>query len=70
MSNFFLGLVIFILLIGFGIYILWRGQRSLHLQLDGRLSQIVSMTEQLAHAQGVKIGRAEVEAEHKARDEN
>jgi hypothetical protein len=63
MSTFFLGLVIFLLLVGFGIYILHRGQKSLHTQLDGRLTELLTVTKALAHAQGVTAGRAQVETE-------
>jgi hypothetical protein len=66
MSQFFWGLIIFLLLIGFGIYILARGQKALHKQLDGRLTELLSVAKALAHSQGVAIGRAEAEAEHKA----
>jgi hypothetical protein len=66
MSSFFLGLVIFLLLVGFGIYILARGQKALHKQLDGRLTELLTVAKALAHSQGVAIGRAEVTAEQKA----
>jgi hypothetical protein len=58
--NIFFPVVIFILLIGFGIYILARGQKALHRQLDGRLTELLVVTKALAHSQGVAIGRAEI----------
>jgi hypothetical protein len=65
--NIIFPIIIFVLLIGFGIYILVRGQKSLHKQLDGRLTQLLTVTEALAHAQGVKIGRAEIIDEQQQR---
>jgi hypothetical protein len=58
--NIIFAAIAFLLLVGFGIYILMRGQKALHKQLDGRLTQLLTVTEALAHAQGVKIGRAEI----------
>ena len=67
MSNFLLGLGLFLALMGFGIYLLWRGQKALHDQLDGRLSELVKVTKELAHSQGVKAGRAEAKKEARER---
>ena len=68
MSQFFWGLGIFLLLVGFGIFILYRGQKALHAQLDGRLTELLGVTKLLAHSQGVTVGRAEAEAERDAKD--
>ena len=76
-SEFWYGLVLFLMLMGFGIYVMARGQKALtnqiisrfeaiRLQLDGRLSQLMEVSEKLARAQGVVAGRAEHEAEQKA----
>ena len=63
-GEFWFILVLFLFLIGFGIYILIRAQRDLKNQLDGRLTQLLKVTEELARSQGVAVGRAEYEAEH------
>jgi hypothetical protein len=68
MSNFFLGLIIFALLIGFGIYILARGQKALVKQLDGRLSELLTVAKALARSEGIAVGRSEVEAERDAKE--
>jgi hypothetical protein len=58
--NIILAATAFLLLVGFGIYILARGQKALHKQLDGRLTELLTVTKALAHSQGVAIGRAEI----------
>jgi hypothetical protein len=70
MSQFYWGLIIFLILIGFGIYILSRGQKQLVKQLDGRLTELLVVTKSLARSEGVTAGRAEVEAERDKKEKD
>ena len=65
MNEFWYGLILFLMLMSFGIYALARGQKALKDQLDGRLTQLLKVTEELARSRGIATGRAEYEAEHK-----
>ncbi len=68
MNEFWYGLILFLMLMAFGIYLLHRGQIALKDQLDGRLTQLLSVTKELARSQGIAIGRAEFEAEKKSEE--
>lgn len=63
MSEFWYGLILFLMLMGFGIYLLHRGQIALKEQLDGRLTELLAVTKKLAESEGIAMGRAEIEAE-------
>jgi len=63
MSVNFLLAVMFLLplVVGFGLITWYIRSRTniLHVQLDGRLSELLEVTKKLAHAQGLAEGRSE-----------
>jgi predicted Holliday junction resolvase-like endonuclease len=65
MNPFWWGLILYLLLMAFGVFVLYRAMQSLKAHINGRITQLIESTRAGAEAKGIKEGRAEVEAEHK-----
>jgi hypothetical protein len=64
MSAFWYGLILYLLLMGFGIFVLYRAMHSLKAHINGRLTELIESTRALAREKGIEEGRAEVRKEH------
>jgi hypothetical protein len=63
MNPFWWGLILYLLLMAFGIFVLYRAMQSLKEHINGRITQLIESTRAGAEAKGIKEGRAEAEAE-------
>ena len=63
MNPFWWGLILYLCLMAFGIFILYRAMHSLKAHINGRITQLIESTRALAEEKGIKEGRKQYEQE-------